>query len=129
MRFFLSRLSISFGRIVVAALTGNYHDADPTFFSTLDDNEVTGTRLRAVIHGLNTSFASDMRTNGMLRKITPTAQLPDYPILDPEDCTPNWSTGAKKSGEAEGPLPMTQENMLNWVKQVGYPAIRRSPVG
>lgn len=89
MRLFLSRLSMAFHRLISAALTGGYHDADSRFFPAIDDDEVCCTRLRALIHQLNIDFARDMRVNGMKRKIVTNPSDVSTPESESADM-PSW---------------------------------------
>lgn len=58
-RFFLSKLSTEFHRIIEAALSGTYQDATSDFFGYGD--KLPQTRLRARLHELNSLFADYMR--------------------------------------------------------------------
>lgn len=70
MRLFLSRLAMKFYNITTAALSADYHDTIPRFFShcaLLSDKEVDW--LKAKIHRLNMEFVRTMRDDGQNRKI------------------------------------------------------------
>ena len=56
LRMFLSRLAMRFHGLIAFALNGTYHEMDSVFFSD-HDNDKHSTRLRAVVHLLNTDFS------------------------------------------------------------------------
>ncbi|KAG4429202.1 hypothetical protein IFR05_015315 [Cadophora sp. M221] len=101
MRMFLTRRRMEFHGLVQSALYGNYHERDTGFFR---DHHTT--RLRAEVHRLNGSFATEMRENGQKRKLSilPTPS---------EDCSDQES----ESDSEEGPLLVTQQELNNWVKE------------
>lgn len=63
MRVFLSRIAMQFHRLVTAALHGDHHGVDASFFETTDET-ADHVRLRALVHNLYTDFADDMRERG-----------------------------------------------------------------
>lgn len=68
LRMFLSRLAMRFHGLIASALNGTYHEMDSVFFRH-HDNDRQSTRLRALVHLLNTKFSDHMRQNGQKRKI------------------------------------------------------------
>lgn len=62
-RMFLSRFAMRFHNLVAAALRGDYHAADASFFSCVSE-EREYFRLRAFVHNTNTRFANEMRLYG-----------------------------------------------------------------
>ncbi|EGR44068.1 uncharacterized protein TRIREDRAFT_71103 [Trichoderma reesei QM6a] len=66
-RTFLTSLSMKFYQLLQAALDGNYHSIDASFFSASDK-----TRLRACVHESNTRFAAYMRDSGKRRQVVDT---------------------------------------------------------
>ena len=106
MRMFLTRRSMEFHGLAQSALDGNYHERDTDFFK-----EHHTTRLRAEVHRLNGSFATEMRENGQKRKLS---------VLTPsEDCSDQESD----SDSEDGPLLVTQQEFNTWVKEVLAPCI------
>lgn len=76
-RMFLTRLSMRFYGLTQAALDGNYHASDFTFFDEFENP----TRLRTEVHRLNGLFAAHMRDNAQKRKLvhSPVANDTDQP--------------------------------------------------
>ncbi|PVH71731.1 putative dynamin GTPase [Cadophora sp. DSE1049] len=99
MRMFLTRRCMEFHGLVQSALDGNYHERDADFF-----RKHHTTRLRAEVHRLNGSFATEMRENGQKRKLA---------VLAPSDCSDQES----ESDSEDGPLLVTQEEFHKWVKE------------
>ncbi|KAG4430258.1 hypothetical protein IFR05_014254 [Cadophora sp. M221] len=66
MRIFLTRCSMEYCNLAQAALDGNYHDRERSFF---DGSEGYAMRLRAEIHELNSAFAAYVREKGSKRKV------------------------------------------------------------
>jgi len=67
MRMFLSVLAMQFHTLAVSALNGTYYETDSAFFGQSGDN-TPSTRLRALVHRLNTSFAKCMLESGQKRR-------------------------------------------------------------
>lgn len=103
MRMFLTRRSMEFHGLVQSALDGNYHERDAEFFR---DNHTT--RLRAEVHRLNGSFATEMRENGQKRKLSD--------LTSPEDRSDQES----ESDSETGPLLVTMQELTAWVKRVAF---------
>lgn len=102
LRMFLSRLATHFHNLATSALNGTYHEADSVFFGGLDGDDHS-TRLRALVHRLNTSFSDYMRENGQKRKVA-TRKITD---------------DSESDSEAEdGPIIITEHEMKAWVKEV-----------
>ena len=105
LRMFLSRLAMRFHGLITSALNGTHHEMDSVFFSG-HDNDKHSTRLRAVVHLLNTNFSDHMRQNGQKRK-----------VIDPElsvDCDP-------EEVPEDGQVLVTRSEMEAWVKKVSSP--------
>ena len=107
LRIFLSRLATHFNNLATSASNGSYHEADSTFFGD-SDSENQKTRLRALVHRLNTAFSDHMRANGQKRKITTRLQTPSESGSDDEP-----------RDEAEiGQILVTEHEMKAWVREV-----------
>lgn len=108
LRMFLSRLAMRFHGLTASALNGTYHEMDSVFFSD-HDNDKHSTRLRALVHLLNTDFSDHMRQNGQKRKVIERELNIDCDVEDvPED----------------GQLLVTKSEMEVWVKEVSSPLAR-----
>ncbi|OQN96115.1 hypothetical protein B0A48_18361 [Cryoendolithus antarcticus] len=68
LRMFLSDLAMQYNHLTTAALNGDYQTSHATFFTT-DGIRIGPTRLRALIHSLNTSFSDRMRDKGQKLKM------------------------------------------------------------
>ena len=100
LRMFLSRLAMRFYGLTTSALNGTYHEMDSIFFS--DQNKYS-TRLRALVHVLNTEFSDNMSQNGQKRKVIKRELNAECAVEDvPED----------------GQLLVTEPEMKVWVKEV-----------
>ncbi|KAK3047170.1 hypothetical protein LTR09_011372 [Extremus antarcticus] len=69
LRVFLSRIAMRFHSLTAAALHGDYHGVEAAFFERPGD-ACGYARLRAVIHNLNTEFATELREHGQSMKVT-----------------------------------------------------------
>ncbi|KAM0517737.1 hypothetical protein ACHAPE_004711 [Trichoderma viride] len=108
-RSFLTSLSMGFYELLQAALEGHYHRIDAEFFS-----ETEGSRLRASVQKLNTSFSNHMRDSGHKRK-------------EKAGTESNGSKHASKSAapgsgitanREEGQISVSQAQMMQWVKKI-----------
>ncbi|KAK8008225.1 Interferon-induced GTP-binding protein Mx, partial [Apiospora marii] len=63
-RFHVTKISMDYYHLVQAALTGDYYGFQREYF-----HKGTGSRLRAVIHNLNTAFAAKVLHDGEKRKV------------------------------------------------------------
>ncbi|CZS94323.1 related to dynamin GTPase [Rhynchosporium graminicola] len=100
MRMFLTRRSMEFHGLIQSALDGNYHERDADFF-----RDHHSTRLRAEVHRLNGSFATEMRENGQKRKL--------FSVTSSED-------GSDQDSDSESevsPLLVNQQVFNKWVKE------------
>ncbi|KAL1305821.1 hypothetical protein AAFC00_003983 [Neodothiora populina] len=122
MRGFLSRLSMTFHNLSIAATNGGYHECDPVFFPHVEsDSRYHDTRLRATVHQLNIEFAANMRVNGAKRKVvSDSAHVPgEYSESPP----PVYDTDvADGSAEAESladcsQVRVTRQHMIDWVSK------------
>jgi len=105
LRMFLSRIAMRFHGLIASALNGTYHEMDSIFFSD-HDNDRHSTRLRALVHLLNTKFSDHMSQNGQKRKVVERELNIDCDVEDvPED----------------GQLLVTKSEMEVWVKEVSSP--------
>lgn len=68
-RVYMSSLAMQFFRLTDAALKGDYSNGGTDFFKTLDEDEISPQRLRAVIHHLNTKYSDYMRNKGRKRTL------------------------------------------------------------
>ncbi|USW56731.1 Putative dynamin stalk domain, P-loop containing nucleoside triphosphate hydrolase [Septoria linicola] len=108
MRMYLSRLAMRLDHTCSSALQGDYSDhrffSDSYQFAT----QVPETRLRAVIHLLDTRFSDGMRTNGKKLKIV---DADDHAgsIQDPPD---------EETMNRRGQILVTEGGMRRWMQQV-----------
>ncbi|KAK0301796.1 hypothetical protein LTR01_009150 [Friedmanniomyces endolithicus] len=72
---FLSELAMQYHSLTSAALSGDYHTTHSDFFAT-NGNDIGVTRLRALVHYLNTEFADEMREKGQSFKQTNSKRAP-----------------------------------------------------
>ncbi|TKA74100.1 hypothetical protein B0A55_11064 [Friedmanniomyces simplex] len=82
LRMFLSDLAMQYHSLATAALNGDYHTSHTPFF-TANGTIVGSTRLRALIHKLNTEFSDYMREKGEKLKLGH-SRVADPPIRSPE---------------------------------------------
>ncbi|KAK5125902.1 hypothetical protein LTR08_005032 [Meristemomyces frigidus] len=101
-RMFLSRLAMNFHTLTSAALHGDYHTNNASFF---DVEASASVRLRAFIHTVNTRFSDDMRDRGETMKV--------FAGADPDDLTFQSSD----TSELEQ-THVTQDEMAAWVRKV-----------
>ena len=112
-RMFLTRLSMGFHTLAQAALDGNYHVSDLSFFNEFDEFE-NPTRLRAEVHRLNGEFAADMRENAQKRKLV------DCPVPHNSD-QPEYTPQSHSSSELDGgQIPVSKSDFDAWVKEVCF---------
>lgn len=108
-RSFLTSLSMGFYELLQAALEGHYHRIDADFFS-----ETEGSRLRASVQKLNTSFSNHMRDSGHKRKEKAgTESNGSKPA--PKFATPGSGITANRK---ESQILVSQAQMMQWVKKV-----------
>lgn len=108
-RSFLTSLSMGFYELLQAALEGHYHRIDAEFFS-----ETEGSRLRASVQKLNTSFSNRMRDSGQKRKEkTGTESNGSKPA--PTFGTPGPGITANCE---EAQIVVSKAEMMLWVKKV-----------
>lgn len=62
-RQYLSDIAMQYHSVAMAALNGEYHTGYASFFD-IDDTTIGSTRLRALIHIMNTDFSQIMRDRG-----------------------------------------------------------------
>jgi hypothetical protein len=67
-RMFLSDIAMQYHTLATAALNGEYHTGHASFFAT-DGTTIGLTRLRALVHDMNTGFSQTMRDRGQKLKI------------------------------------------------------------
>lgn len=105
-RMFLTRLAMSFHRLVTSALNGTYDDTDLSFFSR--DSCDPARRLRALIQNLNTKFAESIRVEGAKRKVVPETE--------PES---DGNSGSESSDHDSGhQILVTEREMKEWIREV-----------
>ncbi|KAL7896234.1 P-loop containing nucleoside triphosphate hydrolase protein [Trichoderma sp. SZMC 28014] len=103
-RSFLTNLSMRFYELLQAALEGHYHRIDAEFFS---ENE--GSRLRASVQKLNTSFSNHMRESGQKRK---------EKTAESNGPTPAPKSTTQGSDREQSQILVSQAQMMQWVKKV-----------
>ena len=112
MRMYITDVAMRFYNIATAGLSGDYHTAFADFF--MDNCEdISRTRLRALIHNFNSSFAGHMRRKG--RKMQ----------LDSNQITTNSLGQLNEEEESMESLEVAQQHvtkaeMKEWVKKVSW---------
>ncbi|KAJ5919650.1 Dynamin [Penicillium verhagenii] len=96
-RMFLTKISANYYNVIQAGVDGLYGGRDASFFEIRDGR--LSVRLRAAIHMENEKFSQYIRQFGEKRKIV-SSEHPD--------------AGEEKDGQ----LCVTQEGMLDWIKQI-----------
>lgn len=89
-RQYLSDIAMQYHSVAMAALNGEYHTGYASFFDT-DDTTIGSTRLRALIHIMNTDFSQIMRDRGQRLR----AVKQEY--VEPAIKSPCWAHVPKKS--------------------------------
>ncbi|EMC92587.1 hypothetical protein BAUCODRAFT_26966 [Baudoinia panamericana UAMH 10762] len=141
-RFFLSDIAMQFHSLANAALGGDYHTSSAPFFANdTPGAEIPASRLRAVVHDLNTKFADRMRKYGETVKIDNTRYVTNSPSARPSkrsklstaqasDGPPVLPMDSRKtldledvSGETEfvsenGQRVVNEAGLRDWVKKV-----------
>lgn len=105
LRMYLSDLAMQYHNLAVAALNGDYHTTFADFF-TDDDEKIGPTRLRALIHCINTKFADYIRRKG--RKL----QLREVPEGDNRN-----ETDLNETADMEDEFAPTHSNVTSGLKQ------------
>lgn len=97
-RIFLSQLAMRFYTLTSAALQGDYHIADASFFHGSEQEYI---RLRAFVHNANTQFSDALRESGMALKLRGTTLRELIP--EPTPCVKDgvWEHCGKKFGAFE----------------------------
>jgi len=108
---FLTRLSMRFHSLAQAALDGNYHVENSSFFNDFNEFE-NPTRLRAEVHRLNGQFAADMRENAQKRKLV---DRPELHTTDQPDNTPQSDSISELD---DGQMLVNKGDFNVWVKEV-----------
>ncbi|KAK0871017.1 hypothetical protein LTR87_013066 [Friedmanniomyces endolithicus] len=97
LRMFLSELAMKYHSLTSAALSGDYHTTHVDFFAT-NGNDIGVTRLRALVHYLNTEFADEMRERGQSFKQTNSKRAPKLETTNLVDKKNGyWAKRKKKS--------------------------------
>lgn len=110
-RFFITEVSMDVYQFVQNSLNGDYYGAQRDYFQA-DSNS----KLRAVIHRLNTNFVARMRDSGQKRQVSSTAECEskDVKICDSGHIGPKVQR-----------LLVSEQSMDAWVKSVCMnPAIK-----
>ncbi|KAH7317218.1 dynamin family protein [Rhexocercosporidium sp. MPI-PUGE-AT-0058] len=102
MRMYLTRCSMEYCNLAQAALDGNYHDRERSFF---DGSEGYTMRLRAEIHKLNGAFAAYVCEKGSKRKVVN------------NDQSEGESDSEDEHESADGQLQISQKEFDLWVKE------------
>lgn len=89
-RQYLSDIAMQYHSVAIAALNGEYHTGYASFFAT-DDTTIGSTRLRALIHIMNTDFSQIMRDRGQMLR----AEKQEY--VEPAIKSTSSVHGPKKS--------------------------------
>ncbi|KAK1710258.1 hypothetical protein BDP67DRAFT_522234 [Colletotrichum lupini] len=97
-RSFMTNLSMRYFQLAQAALDGNYHCSESTFFE-----KKNGSRLRSLVHQRNGAFAAKVREQGHKREVTD----------DPP--TPRSEDGYSVSS---GQILVTRTEMVSWIREV-----------
>ena len=107
MRIFLSRVAMQFHRLVTAAVHGDYHGVDATFFDATDAADHI--RLRASVHNLNTDFADEIRTRGQTMIVVSGAD--------------SESDGHESASDDSHAVPqrVSRETMTAYIMKVSFP--------
>ncbi|KAJ5622943.1 Dynamin [Penicillium lividum] len=118
-RKFLTRISADCHRLVQAAVEGSYGGPDSIFF--LHDDDKPFIRLRAAVHLGNETFSSNMSEKGAKRKtvvVVESSKSPKEKSRRKETgFVPKNSECLNESEVENGPLAVTQEELMNWVRQ------------
>ncbi|KAK1725721.1 vacuolar sorting protein VPS1 [Colletotrichum acutatum] len=96
-RSFMTNLSMRYYQLAQAALDGNYHCSESTFFE-----KKNGSRLRSLVHQRNGAFAAKVREQGHKREVTNNPP------------TPQSEDGFSVSS---GQLLVTRTEMVSWVRE------------
>lgn len=105
-RYFITGISMDYCQLIQVAVGGGYLGNRQGYFQT-----GSSTRLRAVVHKLNTNFAARVRDNGQKRKIT--GALAQEPETEPSEKNELETNGADLER-----LLVTENQMKKWVKSV-----------
>ncbi|KAK0886917.1 hypothetical protein LTR02_017711 [Friedmanniomyces endolithicus] len=107
LRMFLSELAMQYHSLTSAALSGDYHTTHVDFFAT-DGNDIGVTRLRALVHYLNTEFADEIREKGQSFKQTNSMRAPKLETTSPVDKKNGyWAKKKKKNTPMAWPVDDT----------------------
>ncbi|KAK6859490.1 hypothetical protein PG995_003126 [Apiospora arundinis] len=104
-RYFITKISIDYCRTVQAALNGDCYGGQQGYFLT-DPNS----NLRALVHKLNTNFATRVRDEGQKRTVTT-----DSYIMRSEKVKSTFVKGVVPEVER---LLVTEGNMKVWVQSI-----------
>ena len=112
LRVYIAGLAMQYHSVTVAALLGDYKSTHANFFS--DDGVGMGvTRLRALVHHINTAFSEYMRKKGRKYQLTENSkkvtQSSGTPEANGEDQTKSVENDRKFVTKAE---------LQAWVKKV-----------
>lgn len=105
LRIFLSRIAMHFHSLTAAALHGDYHGVDATFFESPDGSS-DYTRLRALVHNVNTAFANELKERGQTMK-----------VVAHSDCESDTRDSASEDLTTE-PLHVSHEELKEFVMKV-----------
>lgn len=125
-RVFLSRLGTQFLNIIQAALDGTYQDSASGFFS-YRDSDLPTTRLRALIHELNTQFATYMRERSQKRRIAQKSDRHkefDSDLNEIEVVEEDEDDNCGHLESSDGPLFLKQYEFDAWVRRVSISSFR-----
>ena len=102
LRMFLSRFVMQFHDFIISALNNIYYETNSIFFNG-SDADFYLTRLRALMHRLNSKFSDYIKNNGQKRK-----------IIDRHLKSDSESDIFSKNGQ----ILVTETEMKEWIKEV-----------
>lgn len=119
LRIYLSDLALQFYSMCSAAINGDYDAKYASFFAT-EEGTIGETRLRAVVHKANMTFAHYMRENGKaMRQVDGKAGSSAGEESEDDDAnTDEDESGDSTSDSDSGVKDVTEREMRGWVKQV-----------
>lgn len=115
-RQYLSGIAMQYHSVAMAALNGEYHTGYASFFAT-DDTTIGSTRLRALIHDMNTGFSQTMRDRGQKLKLEPSRKILSS-VHGPKNSKKNRNSLAH-SAPSTDTWPLNQKRTLRQIPTVG----------
>ena len=123
-RMFLSRLAMRFHTLTSAALHGDYHTSDASFFAQGDEDTIF-LRLRAFVHNVNAEFAQDMLMYGATLKVVSGWDTPPPPFESSSDSEPQKAVKEEPPQDIlkTSQTRVTENEMKAFVMKVSPPLI------